>query len=85
MNFFKGIKQEKKEGDSAEFEIMAETSEVVEEAPIQEGSWVKEKDIFVGNLSLYTTNDSLREFFAKYGVVSDVRIMIHPETKRSRR
>jgi RNA recognition motif-containing protein len=46
---------------------------------------IKKKDIFVGNLSLYTTNDNLTGYFSKFGQVEDVRIMYHPETRRSRR
>ena len=45
----------------------------------------KDHDIFVGNLSLYTTSDRLKSFFEKFGKVVDVRVMLHPETARSRR
>ena len=46
---------------------------------------VKPRDIFIGNLSLYTDNAKLRAYFMKFGYVEDVRIMFHPETGRSRR
>merc|ERR1712029_111655 len=46
------------------------------------------RDVFIGNLSLFTDNDKLRAYFEDRfgkGTVEDVRIMFHPETKRSRR
>ncbi len=41
-------------------------------------------DIFVGNLSFSSTEDSLRELFAPYGEVTSVRIILSRETRRSR-
>ena len=41
-------------------------------------------DIFVGNLSFSSTEDSLRELFAPYGEVTSVRIITSRETRRSR-
>ena len=46
---------------------------------------IKQRDIFVGNLSLFTDNAKLRGYFQTFGAVEDVRIMYHPETGRSRR
>jgi len=46
------------------------------------------RDVFIGNLSLFTDNAKLREYFESgfgEGSVDDVRIMFHPETGRSRR
>ena len=53
--------------------------------PTETVTRIKKRDIFIGNLSLYTTEDKLRIYFARYGPVEDVRIMYHPETRRSRR
>ena len=50
-----------------------------------EDSSIKKKDIFVGNLSLYTCPDKLKIYFSKYGDIESVRVMIHSETRRSRR
>lgn len=46
---------------------------------------IKARDIFIGNLSLFTDESKLRAHFSRFGYVEDVRIMYHPETKRSRR
>ena len=46
---------------------------------------IKKRDIFVGNLSLYTNPEKLRVYFSKFGEIENVRIMIHAETRRSRR
>lgn len=41
-------------------------------------------NIFVGNLSYQSTEDSVRTLFEQYGEVSDVRIVKDRETGRSR-
>ncbi len=41
-------------------------------------------NIFVGNLSYNTTDDSLRSVFEQYGQVDAARIVIDRETRRSR-
>lgn len=41
-------------------------------------------NIYVGNLSFNTTEDSLREIFAQHGEVSSARIISDRETGRSR-
>jgi len=48
---------------------------------------VKSCDVFIGNLSLFTDNARLKDYFrTRFGpAVEDVRIMFHPETGRSRR
>jgi len=43
------------------------------------------KDLFVGNLSLFSTEDRVRNYFCRFGQVLDVRVMYHPDTSRSRR
>ncbi len=43
------------------------------------------RDIFVGNLSLYTSEPRLREHFSRFGTVEDVRIMYHKDSNKSRR
>merc|ERR1712212_1409014 len=50
-----------------------------------EDNSIKKKDIFVGNLSLYTCPDKLKIYFSKFGDIESVRVMIHSETRRSRR
>ena len=40
--------------------------------------------MFIGGLSLSTTEDSLREYFIKWGEISDCVVMKEPGTKRSR-
>jgi hypothetical protein len=40
--------------------------------------------LFIGGLSLETTDDSLREHFEKWGTLTDCVIMREPQTKRSR-
>merc|ERR1712212_974420 len=50
-----------------------------------EDNSIKKKDIFVGNLSLYTCPDKLKIYFSKFGAIESVRVMIHSETRRSRR
>ena len=42
------------------------------------------KNIFVGNLSFSSTEESLRSLFERYGVVNSARIMTDRETGRSR-
>jgi len=47
----------------------------------KKGVWL---NIFVGNLSYTTTEDSLRRLFEQYGEVTSVRIINDRETGRSR-
>jgi len=42
------------------------------------------KNIFVGNLSYDSTEESVRALFERYGVVNSARIMTDRETGRSR-
>jgi len=42
------------------------------------------KNIFVGNLSYDSTEDTVRALFERYGVVNSARIMTDRETGRSR-
>src|SRR4030065_249239 len=42
------------------------------------------KNLFVGNLTFDTTEDSLRELFAPFGEVQQVRIMTDRDTGKSR-
>ena len=41
-------------------------------------------NIFVGNLSFNTTDDSLREAFGEFGAVDSARVILDRETQRSR-
>lgn len=41
-------------------------------------------NIYVGNLSYNTTNDSLQELFAAYGEVTSAKVVMDRETGRSR-
>ena len=47
--------------------------------------WIKENDVFVGNLSLMTNEETLKNYFANFGEVTDVRLQIDKRTGRSRR
>jgi RNA recognition motif-containing protein len=40
--------------------------------------------LYVGNLSFQTTEQDLRELFAKHGTVTDAVLMLDRETQRSR-
>nr|ACO15746.1 RNA-binding protein Musashi homolog 2 [Caligus clemensi] len=42
-------------------------------------------DLFVGNLSLYTTEAKLRDYFSSFGSVSSVKICTHPENGKNKR
>uniref|UniRef100_A0A667GF57 RRM domain-containing protein n=1 Tax=Lynx canadensis TaxID=61383 RepID=A0A667GF57_LYNCA len=42
------------------------------------------RKVFIGGLSLETTDDSLREHFEKWGTLTDCVVMREPQTKRSR-
>ncbi|XP_050544616.1 heterogeneous nuclear ribonucleoprotein 87F-like isoform X2 [Daktulosphaira vitifoliae] len=42
------------------------------------------RKLFIGGLNYTTTNDSLKEFFEKWGEIVDVVVMKDPVTKRSR-
>ncbi len=42
------------------------------------------KNIFVGNLSFSSTEESIRNMFERYGVVNSARIMTDRDTGRSR-
>jgi len=64
-------------------EVSENKNQIVSFVPNE--SSIKKRDVFVGNLSLYTTGERLKNFFSKHGEVENVRIMIHPETRRSRR
>ena len=47
--------------------------------------WIKQNDVFVGNLSRMTTEGTLRTYFVNFGEVIDVRLMIDKRTGQSRR
>ena len=51
-------------------------------------SWPQEalrvKNIFIGNLSFYTSESDLQELFARYGRVQQVSIITDRDTGRSR-
>ena len=64
-------------------EVSENKNQIVSFVPNE--SSIKKRDVFVGNLSLYTTGERLKNFFSKHGEVENVRIMIHSETRRSRR
>jgi len=40
------------------------------------------RKLFIGGLNYTTTNDSLKEFFEKWGDIVDVVVMKDPVTKR---
>lgn len=40
------------------------------------------RKLFIGGLNYITTNDSLKEFFEKWGDIVDVVVMKDPVTKR---
>lgn len=40
--------------------------------------------MFVGGLSLNTTDDSLKDYFSKWGEITDAVVMKEPGSKRSR-
>uniref|UniRef100_A0A8C9BCX4 Heterogeneous nuclear ribonucleoprotein A3 n=1 Tax=Phocoena sinus TaxID=42100 RepID=A0A8C9BCX4_PHOSS len=42
------------------------------------------RKLFIGGLSFETTDDSLREYFEKWGTLTDCVVMRDPQTKRSR-
>ncbi len=76
--------------DQSQSEVESQDTEVnnnlsADEKPKKPASRIKKRDVFIGNLSLYTTEEKLKAYFARFGPVEDVRIMYHPETKRSRR
>ena len=47
--------------------------------------WIKQNDIFVGNLSKMTKEGTLRTYFADFGEIIDVRLMMDKRTGQSRR
>jgi RNA recognition motif-containing protein len=42
------------------------------------------KKLYVGNLSFHTTEDSLRNYFAGFGTVASVKIIVDRETGNSK-
>ena len=42
------------------------------------------RKMFVGGLSWQTTPEGLKEYFAKFGEISEVMVMKDPTTRRSR-
>lgn len=55
---------------------------VSEENTVEEAEQFRK--LFIGGLNYTTTNDSLKEFFEKWGEIVDVVVMKDPVTKRSR-
>ena len=43
------------------------------------------REMFVGNLSLFTDEQKLRSHFVRFGSIHDVRIMYHNDSNKSRR
>jgi heterogeneous nuclear ribonucleoprotein A1/A3 len=64
-------------------------AEQCQDGPGSQGSEDEEKGIlnkiFVGGIHLNTTEDSLKEHFAKYGTIVDHGIIKNRSTKQSRR
>jgi len=58
--------------------IMAQIGGAVEDVPNDPGK------MFVGGLSWQTTPEGLKEYFAKFGEISEVMVMKDPTTRRSR-
>ena len=46
---------------------------------------MQDRKLFVGGLDPNTTTNDLRKFFEKYGVITDVIVMMDPRTRRTRR
>ena len=42
----------------------------------------QDRKIFIGGLNRITTEDSLKEYFSKYGELVDIIVMKAPDTKR---
>jgi cold-inducible RNA-binding protein len=45
---------------------------------------MSESKIYVGNLSYQTSEDQLRDFFAQYGSIEDLKLIIDFQTGRSK-
>ncbi|XP_027843049.1 heterogeneous nuclear ribonucleoprotein 87F-like [Aphis gossypii] len=58
------------------------TGETTVEVEVEEPEQFRK--LFIGGLNYTTTNDSLKEFFEKWGDIVDVVVMKDPVTKRSR-
>ena len=42
------------------------------------------RKLFIGGLSINTTDESLRQFYSQFGQLDDCVVMRDPQTKRSR-
>ena len=45
---------------------------------------MSQSKIYVGNLSYNTTETELRDFFAQYGTIEDIKLIMDRETGRSK-
>ena len=61
-------------------QVLENKNQIVAFAP--NDSSLQRKAVFVGSLSVHTTDEKLRNFFAKYGEIENVRI-IHSETQQT--
>ena len=66
--------------DSGTMSTLAPSSPATEAT--EDDAAVRPSDIFVGNLSLFTTEAKLREHFQRFGTILDVRIMVHQDSRK---
>ncbi|MCI65914.1 nucleolin-like, partial [Trifolium medium] len=63
---------------------MADVEEEEHREVVKERRKRKEFEVFVGGLDKDATEDDLRKVFGEVGVVTEVRLMMNPQTKKNK-
>ncbi|KAL1339162.1 hypothetical protein AAHE18_U014100 [Arachis hypogaea] len=79
-----GEEDEEHAGDEHEHADLVDVEEEEHREVVKERKKRKEFEVFVGGLDKDATEDDLRKVFSEVGVVTEVRLMMNPQTKKNK-
>ncbi|XP_057435876.1 uncharacterized protein LOC130728426 isoform X2 [Lotus japonicus] len=71
-------------GEESEHEHLGDVEEEEHHEIVKERKKRKEFEVFVGGLDKAATEHDLKKVFSKVGVITEVRLMMNPQTKRNK-
>lgn len=79
-----GEEDDEHAGEEQEHAELADVEEEEHREVVKERRKRKEFEVFVGGLDKDATEDDLRKVFSEVGVVTEVRLMMNPQTKKNK-
>ena len=79
-----GEEDDEHTGEEHEHAEMVDVDEEEHREVVKERRKRKEFEVFVGGLDKDATEDDLRKVFSEVGVVTEVRLMMNPQTKKNK-